>query len=234
MSSKEDILKKYRANIREQFDMPDLSDIAAITYSNPLLQFINMTRSVGGNAIEVEKGRDVNELIRELYPDAKEIASNLPEITIATRNPDDVGRARDLNGTDVGVIRGEFGVAENACVWIPQTMKEKAVMFISENLVILLDKKQIVHNMHEAYKRISFNNYGYGTFISGPSKTADIAQVLVMGAQAARSATVLLLDSLNAKPIEFKGGTFPGELDAAQREWLAALSMTSAGRSLAQ
>ena len=194
MSSKEDILKKYRANIREQFDMPDLSDIAAITYSNPLLQFINMTRSVGGTAIEVEKGRDVNELIRELYPDAKEIASNLPEITIATRNPDDVGRARDLNGTDVGVIRGEFGVAENACVWIPQTMKEKAVMFISENLVILLDKKQIVHNMHEAYKRISFNNYGYGTFISGPSKTADIAQVLVMGAQAARSATVLLLD----------------------------------------
>ena len=194
MSSKEDILKKYRANIREQFDMPDLSDIAAITYSNPLLQFINMTRSVGGNAIEVEKGRDVNELIRELYPEAKEIASNLPEITIATRNPDDVGRARDLNGTDVGVIRGEFGVAENACVWIPQTMKEKAVMFISENLVILLDKKQIVHNMHGAYKRISFNNYGYGTFISGPSKTADIAQVLVMGAQAARSATVLLLD----------------------------------------
>ena len=85
-------------------------------------------------------------------------------------------------------------------------MKEKAVCFISENLVILLDKKQIVNNMHEAYKRLSessgkpaesydgFEEYGYGTFISGPSKTADIAQVLVMGAQAARSATVLLID----------------------------------------
>jgi L-lactate dehydrogenase complex protein LldG len=48
--------------------------------------------------------------------------------------------------------------------------------------------------MHEAYRRIKFNDYGYGTFISGPSKTADIAQVLVMGAQAARSATVLLID----------------------------------------
>lgn len=194
MSSKEDILKKYRANVREKFDMPDLSDIKAITYPDPLLQFMNMTKSVGGNAIEVEKGRDVNALIHELYPDAKEIASNLPEITIATRNPDEVGRARDLNGTDVGVIRGIFGVAENACVWIPQQMKEKAVCFISENLVILLPKSQIVNNMHEAYKRIAFNDYGYGTFISGPSKTADIAQVLVMGAQAARSATVLLLD----------------------------------------
>lgn len=195
MASKEDILKKYRSNIREQFDMPDLSDIQAVTYPNPLLQFMNMTKSVGGNAIEVEAGRDVNELIRELFPDAKEIASNLPEITIATRNPDEVGRARDLNGTDVGIIRGKFGVAENACIWIPQTMKEKAVCFISENLIILLPKSQIVNNMHEAYKRIEFDKEydGYGTFISGPSKTADIAQVLVMGAQAARSATILLL-----------------------------------------
>ena len=194
MSSKEDILKKYRSNVREKFDMPDLSDIQAVTYPDPLLQFMNMTKSVGGNAIEVEAGRDINELIRELFPDAKEFASNLPEITIATRNPDEVGRARDLNGTDVGIIRGQFGVAENACVWIPQQMKEKAVCFISENLVILLKKSEIVNNMHEAYRRIEFNDYGYGTFISGPSKTADIAQVLVMGAQAARSATILLLD----------------------------------------
>ena len=193
MSNKDDILKRYRANVREKFDMPDLSDIKAITYPDPLVQYITMTESVGGLVIEVKEGQDINELIKSLYPDAKEFASNLPEITIATRNPDEVGRARDLNGTDVGIIRGKFGVAENACVWIPQTMKEKAICFISENLVILLPKSQIVNNMHEAYKRIEFNDYGYGTFISGPSKTADIAQVLVMGAQAARSATVVLI-----------------------------------------
>ena len=195
MSNKEDILKRYRANVREKYDMPDLSDIKAITYPEPLVQFVKMTEMVGGHVIEVDAGRDVNVLIRELFPDAKEIASNMPEITIATRNPDTVGRARDLNGTDVGIIRGAFGVAENACIWIPQTMKEKAVLFISENLVILLPKSQIVNNMHEAYRRIRFDETydGYGTFISGPSKTADIAQVLVMGAQAARSATILLL-----------------------------------------
>jgi len=195
MSNKDDILKRYRANVREKFDMPDLSDIKAITYPDPLVQYITMTESVGGHVIEVKEGQNINKLIKDLYPDAKEIASNLPEITIATRNPDEVGRARDLNGTDVGIIRGKFGVAENACVWIPQTMKEKAICFISENLVILLPKSQIVNNMHEAYKRIEFDKTydGYGTFISGPSKTADIAQVLVMGAQAARSATILLL-----------------------------------------
>ena len=195
MSNKDDILKKYRANVKEKFDMPDLSDIKAITYPNPLVQFVKMSEMVGGQVIEVDAGRDINVLIRELFPEAKEIASNLPEITIATRNPDTVGRARDLNGTDVGIIRGQFGVAENGCIWIPQTMKEKAICFISENLIILLPKSQIVNNMHEAYKRIEFDKTydGYGTFISGPSKTADIAQVLVKGAQAARSATILLL-----------------------------------------
>ena len=195
MSSTEDILSKYRKNIQQKYDMPSLDDIKAITYPDPLVQFITMTESVGGHVIEVKEGQNVNDIIKGLFPEAKEIASNLPEITIATRDPDNVGRARDLNGTDVGIIRGKFGVAENACIWIPQTMKEKAVCFISENLIILLPKSQIVNNMHEAYKRIEFDTTydGYGVFISGPSKTADIAQVLVMGAQAARSATILLM-----------------------------------------
>ena len=195
MSNKEEILKRYRNNVRERYDMPDLSDIRAITYPDPLVQFITMSQNVGGKVIEVKEGQDINDIIKEVYPDAKEIASNLPEVTIATRNPDTVEDARQLNGTDVGIIRGVFGVAENGCIWIPQQMKEKAVCFISENLVILLPKSQIVNNMHEAYRRVEFNDYGYGTFISGPSKTADIAQVLVMGAQAARSVTVLLMPS---------------------------------------
>ena len=193
MSTKEEILSKYRKNIQQRFDMPDLTDIKGIKYPDPLAQFISMTQSVGGKVVELKPGEDVNELIKSLYPEAKEIASNLPEINIATRNPDTIGSPQALNGTDVGVIKGMFGVAENACVWIPQQMEEKAVCFISENLVILLKKSEIVDNMHEAYKRIEFNDYGYGTFISGPSKTADIAQVLVMGAQAARSATVILI-----------------------------------------
>ena len=195
MSNKEDILKRYRENVKVKYDMPSLDDIKGITYPNPLLQFISMSENVGGKVVEVKPGDDINQLVKELYPDAKEIASNLPEVTIATRNPDTVGRARDLNGTDVGIIRGKFGVAENGCIWIPQQMKEKAVCFISENLIILMPKSQIVNNMHEAYKRSEFDKEydGYGTFISGPSKTADIAQVLVMGAQAARSVTVFLM-----------------------------------------
>ena len=191
---KEDFVNKLRKNTHVQYDMPDMK-IDGIQYEDTLQQFIDMTKSVGGHVMEAKKGDDLNEVVRKVYPEAKVFASHLPEITIAEKNPDTVAEANDLNGTDVGIVRGEVGVAENGCVWIPQTMKEKAVLFISEYLVIFLDKKNVVNNMHEAYARIEMDpKYNFGTFISGPSKTADIEQALVMGAQAARGVTVVLLD----------------------------------------
>ena len=90
-------------------------------------------------------------------------------------------------------MEGEIGVAENGCVWVPQAMKERAVCFISEYLVIILDQQNIVDNMHHAYAQVHMTDYGYGCFISGPSKTADIEQALVMGAQAARGVSVIIL-----------------------------------------
>lgn len=196
MSTKEHILSRYRKNINvgEQYDMPNLDALEGVTYTDPVAQFISMSNTVGAKVAELEKDADINGLIKRLYPEAKVFASNMAEITIATLNPDTVGTAQELNGTDVGIVRGELGVAENGCVWIPQTMKERAVCFISEYLVIVLSRRAIVSNMHQAYVRINMTDYGYGTFISGPSKTADIAQALVMGAQAARGVTVILTD----------------------------------------
>lgn len=195
MSTKEEILSRYRRNMKVtgQYDMPDFSTLKGVEYDNPLAQFVAMSENVGSHVVDLSAA-DINSVIKSLYPEAKVFASSLPEITIADRNPDTVDRAQDLNGTDVGIVRGEIGVAENGCVWIPQTMKEKAVCFISEYLVILISRKSIVSNMHQAYERIQFTDYGYGSFISGPSKTADIAQALVMGAQAARGVTVILTD----------------------------------------
>lgn len=191
--NKEELLGKLRTNTGSTFDKPDTTAIRGLEYPDVKEQFINMSRTVGSKVMELGEGEDLNELIRSAYPDAKTFASNLPEVTIAQKNPDTVAEAADLNGTDVGIVRGTVGVAENGCVWVPQTMRERAVCFISEQLVIVLDKDSLVSNMHQAYRRIGMTGYGYGCFISGPSKTADIEQALVMGAQAARGVTVILV-----------------------------------------
>ena len=189
---KEELLDKLRRNITQQFDMPT-KPVQGIVYNDVVKEFIGMSKTVGSKVIEVKKGDNLNVVIREACPNAKIFASNVEGIE-ADLNPDTIASAADLNGTDVGIIQGEVGVAENGCIWIPQTMKERAVCFISEELVILLSKSNVVNNMHEAYKRIKMTNYGYGVFISGPSKTADIEQALVMGAQAARGVTVILIE----------------------------------------
>lgn len=188
---KEDLLKKLRKNTTLQFDMPKTT-VKGITYSDVVKQYINMCETVGCKVIEAKKNDDLNAIIRKAYPNAKVFASNVKGIK-ADRNPDTVESAQELNGTDVGIIEGDVAVAENGCVWIPQTMKEKVICFISEELVILVHRDKIVNNMHEAYERITMSEYGYGCFISGPSKTADIEQALVMGAQAARGVTIILI-----------------------------------------
>ena len=192
MSSREDILKSIREHTQTRYEMPDLDSHELMTYPDKSEQFGIMLKQVGGEAVVLEEGADINKVIRDLYPDAQRIASDLPEIKIATFNPDDVAAAADLNGTDVAVIRGCLGVAENGAVWIEQNVKYRSLYFISENLVILLDKDKLVNNMAEAYLIVNTGKYGFGRFISGPSKTADIEQALVFGAHGARGVTVIL------------------------------------------
>ena len=135
---KEELLNKLRRNVVRQFDMPN-KPVDGIVYSDVTNQFVEMSKTVGAKVLEVKSSDDLNSVIREAYPNAKIFASSINGIE-ADLNPDTIASAADLNGTDVGIIQGELGVAENGCVWIPQTMKERAVCFISEELVILLDK----------------------------------------------------------------------------------------------
>lgn len=193
MNSRQNILERCRNAFNETYERPNLDDINPLTFRDPLQQFQATSEAMGSRVINVKAGEDVNSIIKDIYPDAMTFASALPEIKIATINPDTVESAKDLNKTDVGIIRGEFGVAENGCIWVKQTMKERAVCFICENLVIMVPGSKMYSNMHEAYPHITFNENGYGVFICGPSKTADIAQVLVTGAQAARSVAVLIM-----------------------------------------
>ena len=197
MSTKDEILQRLRSNTREQYEMPDLSKLTPITFDDPVAEFIRKTTTIAGaKLLEMKADDSLDAVVHKAYPDAKIIASNIPGVK-AQLNPD-TATVEELEKADVGVIEGKIGVAENACVWIPQAMKERAVCFASEQLVIVVHRDAIVNNMHEAYARIAasqeyFQEYKFGTFISGPSKTADIEGALVYGAQAARGATVVLV-----------------------------------------
>ena len=98
-----------------------------------------------------------------------------------------------LNTIEVAVIPGKLGVAENGGVWLDDTLLPHRILpFIAQHLVLTLSADQLVPDLHEAYRRISVAETGFGVLIAGPSKTADIEQSLVKGAQGPRTAMVVV------------------------------------------
>lgn len=191
MSSKDSILAGIRSHTGIRYECPEIT-LNAIVYEDKIAQFSESLKSAGGKALVLQSGEEVNEVILRHFPEAKRIGSNISGLTCATFNPDELSDPRALDHTDLAVIEGRFGVAENGAVWIAQDVKHKALYFISTGLVILIDKKELVNNMHEAYQRVEGLDYSFGCFISGPSKTADIEQALVFGAHGPVGVLVIL------------------------------------------
>jgi L-lactate dehydrogenase complex protein LldG len=94
-------------------------------------------------------------------------------------------------------IKGSFGVAENGAIWVMESaMGNRILPFICEQLVLVLYKSELLSNMHDAYATIQIDKEGYGVFIAGPSKTADIEQSLVIGAHGPKALSVLIIMSI--------------------------------------
>ena len=165
MGSKESIIPALRSAAPQLFEKPDLSALKADSLRCPDLVegFCRAVASSGGKTAFLEG--DPATVARSFFPDTDDIA----------------------------VVPGHFGVAENGCVYLEEPEEGRRLdYFVHEALVIVLDRKEIVANMHDAYDRIGETVTGYGIFISGPSKTADIEQALVFGAHGAREVGIFL------------------------------------------
>ncbi len=158
--------------------------------------FEKQLTAMGGRSFSVHDLDAAQAKILELHPDAKVRCSAVPGIqgTRPVRATDDPHSFADV---DVAILRTRLAIAEAAAVWFSyEDLIVPALGVLTQHLVVLLDPKDIVPTLHEAYGgRIDLDAMPYGVFMAGPSATGDIEGVIVHGAQGARSLTVLFLES---------------------------------------
>ncbi len=192
--SKESILAQIRKSKPVLVGLPILPEFNNQTGELTEL-FKKSLLQVGGTAIEISLG-DIAQQIKSMFGDPKLTASNDKTLNISNIDTYVIEDPRELRDIDLAVLRCQFGVAENGAVWLSdKDLSHRALPFIAQHCVLILPKIEMVWNMHGAYRRIKQENYnGFGVFISGPSKTADIEQSLVIGAHGPKSLTVFLTD----------------------------------------
>ena len=173
---------------------PDLSRVG-VRWDDPVARLAEAVTAVAGRLVRVPDRAALPAAVAALAAEvgAARIGSAVPEVA---GNVDlaAVGDPHGLEGLGLAVLPGAFAVAENGAVWISgEAFRPRAAFVVTEHLALVVAAAEVVHDMHEAYRRIAFPRAGFGTFIAGPSKTADIEQALVIGAHGARSCTLLLV-----------------------------------------
>jgi len=190
MTSKESIIASIKINKPAQSPLPE---IPVFTASNRDLVnlFVDAAQKSGTTIITGKENLD--QWLKMHYPENARILSLVPQFEGSVYADPNL-EPQDLKHIDLAIIGSLLGVSENGAIWVSESDCQWRILpFIAENLLIFLKKEALVSNMHDAYQALKVHSSGFGVFIGGPSKTADIEQSLVVGAQGSRSHTIFLM-----------------------------------------
>lgn len=187
--SRDKILETIMQNAPEFTPLPKHLKITGVKLARDLKEiFKSSLKLVGAKFVELNGKEEVDPYVEKHYPEALDFSKE----KVREEYPPSCSKG-NLDRLGTALLNGQFAVAENGAIWLDDSnFQNRLVPFIAQRLIIKLDSNQIINDMSVAYSQINLANFGFGVFISGPSKTADIEQSLVYGAHGAKLLTVLL------------------------------------------
>jgi L-lactate dehydrogenase complex protein LldG len=188
MDSRSKILKALEAQLKSTpLSMMPVTTLAVDVEKS----FCDVLVSIGGSVVNCSDYSNAQDFINTNFATDSKIYTPIPELAGVMRNLPAGNRFEDV---DLVVLQGLFGVAENGAVWITDAqLPDRVLPFITQNLVLIVNRTSLVPTLTEAYQEIGSAHYEFGMFVAGPSKTADIEQSLVLGAHGPKTMTVVLL-----------------------------------------
>jgi L-lactate dehydrogenase complex protein LldG len=194
MNSRETILAAVGRNKPTTAHLLPVLPVAHSFAGQGLDRFCAVLDSIGGAVLRVADLDTIRRYVETHYRHPQRVVTTLPELASVAERHWSGPLPHGLADVELALIRGHFGVAENGAVWVTEALLEhRAAPFICQQLALIINATDLVPTMHEAYDRIGADPYAYGTFIAGPSKTADIEQSLVLGAHGPRGLLVFVI-----------------------------------------
>lgn len=195
--SRASILSAVKNNQPANTDLPDLDKFKHAAPADVLDQFCAVARGVGSTVIKVTNLDEVKQFVQSQYPTASRKITVFAEL--AAIADDHLYKSEtdphNFENVELAILQAHFGVAENSALWVSdELLAHRVLPFICQHLAMVVPAKNMVATMHQAYDLIGEADYGFGTFIAGPSKTADIEQSLVLGAHGPRSLTIFIME----------------------------------------
>jgi L-lactate dehydrogenase complex protein LldG len=195
--SRSTILDSVRANQPNAQAMPTIPHFRANKPADLVAAFCESIALMAG-VVVTENVPDLDSFLRNKFPDAKVICSAVPEYG-GTLQPASLNHWSEASTIDVCILRSPMGVAETGSILLSDIeLQVNTIAFLAHDLVVLLDPKQIVANIHDAYEHPYFKLSPYSVLMTGPSGSGDIGGIVVHPAQAAKTLTVLLSQASNA------------------------------------
>lgn len=195
MTSRASILEKVKQNQPATVSaLPNLTFLGLDTF-DMLEKYKTVLKSIGGDFVEVANYEAIKDFVKNNYNLTKRIITTVPELAVIADLDWFNDDPHTLQDVELTIVKAHFGVAENSALWVTDSvLGQRVATFIPQYLAIIVNKNDIVATMHQAYERIGDDQYSFGTFIAGPSKTADIEQSLVLGAHGARGLVVFIIE----------------------------------------
>jgi L-lactate dehydrogenase complex protein LldG len=161
---------------------------------------MNTFRSVGAELIEITNEKKFTEALLNLIAveDAQEITVGSIDIYRKLKNKVPIrilSSNDDITQIKVGLGKAAFGILETGSI-VENEIEyfTRVVSMLSDTYIVLLNRKDLLFSLEDAVSMLSRDISTYISFVTGPSRTADIERVLTIGVHGPKKMYILLTE----------------------------------------
>ncbi len=218
MNSRDAILNTIKSSLKNKSRLPDdpavddkivasLADITPKNIDGLAEQFKNELDIVSGEFQAVASEKQAAAAVRKIFDETKpatftstngaaprRIAGQLKkDFTYIGSDAGD--RKADMARAAIGIVDVAYAIAETATLVVPfKGLDSTFPHFLPDVIIALVYKDQLIANQFELFDKLDTETAKNMVLVTGPSRTADIEKILILGAHGPRRLIVVMMD----------------------------------------